>query len=72
MPRCKLQFAMLEIGIATLELKPSLQPIFDHYVGTCVVVFRYLGCACLPDFAWAAEILVGLAEHIDMMMELQK
>ena len=30
-------------GLATLEQNLSQQPSFDHYCGTCVVVFRYLG-----------------------------
>ena len=56
MPRCKLQFAMLEIGIATLELNQSLQPIFDHYVGTCVVVLRYLVGHNLPYYAFTVTL----------------
>ena len=30
-----------KVAVATLNQNPSLQPIFEHYGGTCIV-FRYL------------------------------
>ena len=32
----------MEISVTMLDLNQSLQSIFDHYGGTCVLVFRYL------------------------------